>query len=156
MALTDKVDDWFIYADVVLAAGIGIAAARYDFYLNSPTATPGYAAKMRLSVLGGGLGGNASGVPTPETSADWIQLDCLRPFSVWDIDKGPGTALIASVGAGVGFGGVLIDAFSGLGRPLFRNQLITGFSASAGASFVAGGGRWSYRMTTVSLAGAAA
>src|SRR5262245_2357132 len=84
MALTDRVNDWWIYADTVVAAAIGLAVARYDFYLYSPKATQGHAAHVRLSIWGGGFGGHASSVPLPETPKDWLELDCLRKFSVWD------------------------------------------------------------------------
>ena len=156
MALTTKVDDWWIYADTVLAAALGLGAARYNFYLYSPTATPSYAAAMRLSIWGGGLGGHATGVPMPESPQDWVQLDCLRAFSVWDLNQGPGAAAMGGFGAGVGFGAVLIDGFRNGGKPLFRNQLITGFGASTGASALAGAGRWSFKRTTVPLVSAAA
>lgn len=156
MALTDKVDDWWIYADVALAAGFGVAAARYDFYLYSPTATLGYAAKVRLSVWGSGFGGHAHSVPLPETPADWVQLECKRKFSVWDLDQGPGTLAMGGIGVGVGFGGVLIEGFSNAGKLLFSNQLITGFGGSTGASILAGAGRWSFKRTTVPLKSATA
>ena len=155
MALTDKVDDWWIYADSVLAVAIGLAVARYNFYLYSPTATPGYAASMRLSIWGGGLGGHATSVPLPESPSDWVELGCLRAFSVWDLDQGPGSALIGGFGVGAGFGGVLIDGFSNGGKALFRNELIVGFGGSAGASALAGAGRWRFRQTTVPLKSAA-
>jgi hypothetical protein len=119
-----KVDDWWIYPDTVLAVAIGLAVARYSFYLYSPTATPGYAASMRLSIFGGGVGGHASGIPVPETPYDWVQLECLRAFSLWDLAQGPGAAAIGGIG----------------------------FGASAGASILAGAGRWSFRRTTVPLA----
>jgi hypothetical protein len=135
---------------------MGLAVARYDFYLYSPTATQGHAAHMRLSIWGGGFGGHASSVPLPETPKDWLELDCLRKFSVWDLDQGPGAAAMGGFGVGAGFSGVLIDAFNNAGKPLFRNQLITGFGTSAGAGALAGAGRWSFKKTTVPLHGAQA
>lgn len=151
MGLTDKVSDWCIYADTVVAYAYGLGAARYDFYLYSETATPGYAAHVRLSIFGGGWGGHAHGVPLPESPQDWVQLDCLRAFSVWDLNQGPGTLAMAGFGVGAGFSGVLIDAFSNGAKPLFRNQLITGFGASVGAGALAGAGRWSFNRSTVPL-----
>jgi hypothetical protein len=151
MALTDKVDDWWVYADTVVGVAVGLAVARYSFYFYSPTATPGYAASMRLSIFGGGVGGHAHGIPLPESPYDWVQLECLRAFSVWDLNQGPGTAAMAGVGAGAGFSAVIVDGFSNGGKPLFRNQVITGFGASAGASMLAGAGRWTFRQTTIPL-----
>src|SRR5262249_17250441 len=124
MALTGKVDDWWIYSDGVLAVAIGVAVAQYRFYLYSPTATPAYAAFMHLVIWGGGLGGQATSIPPPESRRDWVELECLRAFSLWDLDQGPGAAAMGGVGVGAGFGGVLIDGFSNTGQPLFLNQLI--------------------------------
>jgi hypothetical protein len=146
MSLDQWADDWQVSGRFQIAGGAVIGAGLYlfDFY----SAQAGVTAIFAFHGLGFGAGGNATGGGLPEDVGPfsaWSQLECLRKFSVWDLNGAFGNLMSVNVGVGISIGPVLITARPAFSMDwFFSNQDVggLGFGGGAGANFLIGSWRF--------------
>ena len=140
MGLATPASDWQVFGRVSVAAGAVISAGLYvwDFY----SATAGVCARLGFNGVGLGAGGNLGSLGAPEDVGPltvWSQIDCDKPFSVYDLNGAWGrvTALGGAVGAG--YSAIFISgapAFWSM-KTFFHSQYVGGISLLS----VGGGGQ---------------
>ena len=147
MGLSDKVSDWQVCGVIQAAAGAGLAAGMYIFFFYSSAAN--LSARFRLSGVGAGAGGNASGTALPVEGmgfSPWSSIECDKPFSVYDLNNCWGRLSTLSVGAGVQVGVVYITAAPRFWSTssYFHSQNVGGLGTGLGAGALVIVGGWHF------------